>query len=1020
MKNLLRMTGSFAIVLVAYWVYAVAAVPMIEPSFDPEQRVVVGSGANDAGQETTNRRIVELASLFPPGAWELDNPKILQNDRVKLLIGNYETDQDGNVMIRPCTIVLLATDEKTTPAERIKRAVVLEAPEGALLRFDEPFDLSRAQIGQLVGGRFEGPISIRSAGKSEAPDDDLWVVTRDVQLTEEHIWTPQPVQFRYGPHFGSGREMRICLLSSDDIGSTRKNRRGPRVSGLESFELVHLDRLHLRLPPSKDMPGGSAPPAASPTVSASPNNREDTPVEIMCAGPFRFDAIQRQATFEKNVVVMALRPDGQHDRLENCDRLVVHFMSREEDDPSAGDAAKSEPSKKPSRLASLKPCRLEAIGNPVVFHAPSESADGRGQRLEYDLTNGHIVLDGDQPVFLRKGPNQIEARYLRYEIPEPGHQIGTVVAEGPGRIHALLDDRPDQPFEARWMRELRVRPHQQNQVISLTGGAELLYGGIGHLAAGEIHFFLNEVAATKGSQRLELQPDRMSAETNVKLNSPEMSGQVEQLQIWFEQDETVQGANHLATATPMPDKTVIDPTPSDRTRESASVAAPPRATTSQPLPEQHFHITGRLLQARIILRDTEPDVAELTISDHVEMIETRTAQPDDKPIVVRGECIHVKDASRPYAAVSIKGKPAHFEGQGLTISGTNINVNQGTNRLWIDGAGYMDLPPIGQDLQGRPITSNEPLRVCWQDRMEFDGRTARFEGGVHAATETQRLLTETLEVSLDRMVRFAQAGQLQDMDEKNLQELRCQGKVWMESRSYKGGLQESHEQFETQNLIINNTTGALTAAGPGWIRSIRRGETGPSPWGSPSEPPETTATVDPSKSSDLVYLYVRFQGAMTGNVREHEITFHDQVLTVYGPVESWGATLPTDNPEKLGPRGTRLNCNELTVREMPSPIGEKPSIEFESVGNVRVEGRDFSALAARMSYDQNKDLMILEGDGRTMATLEQQEQVGGAKNTFPAQKIFYRPKTKEVKSVGIGSVEINQFPAKRPGRRQPR
>jgi len=766
------------------------------------------------------------------------------------------------------------------------------------------------------------------------------------------------------------------------------------------------------------------------------------PLEITCAGPFRFDAVQRRATFQKKVVVTGLHPDGQHDRLENCSRLTVHFTPRRDRDKSSGDDPIIPSPSKARRPLDLEPCRLEAVGNPVVFRAPSESVDGRGGRLQYDLLSGQIVLEGDEPVFLRRGSDEIEAPHLRYQTPEPGRRLGRVGAEGPGRIRTVLDD---QPFEARWNHLLLVRPDGQNQAISLYGAAELLYSRLGHLSAGEIHFRLNEIADPKDSTRFKIEPDRMQADGDVKLSSPKISAAVEQLQVWFVQDENSPGATAELPSASKGDSPIFSPAaPPQKSGQSpgaaaglpssewASSGAPPtpvpgarptgrlpHGEASEPSLDRHFRVTGRLLQAEIVWHERKADVADLIISDHVELVETHTARPDEKPVTVRGQRIHVKHASKPYATVGIEGNPATFEGRGVSLSGTNINLNQGTNRLRVEKAGVMNLPPIGRDLEGRPTGSNEPLRVHWQDRMEFDGRTARFEGKVRAASRLQQLLTETLEASFDRMIRFAKVDKLDGPSSFRLQELRCQGGVWMESRSFKNGLQESFEQVETQNLVINNASGAVTATGPGWIRSVRHKSAALGEMvglaGAPSTTQQNpTPTADPSAEDPLMYLHVRFQGGISGNLHRREITFHDQVRAVYGPVESWEATLPEDNPEALGPKGARLGCDKLTVRRMPSPLSDQPSIELEATGSARVEGRDFAALAARMSYNQNKGLMILEGDGWTKATLSRQTRVGGPRDLgVPARQILFWPETKEARFSDVGSLEINQFPSKK-------
>jgi len=1041
MINLLRIAGSFVIVLVVYWTYALTAVPLIEPSLDDSRPAPVSEERiRHAEKERTGQQMAELAALFPPGSLEIKNPKILQSDRVKLLIGDYQTEPDGNVRIQPCVIILLPEPDGPAPAESLKQAIVLEAPRGALLRFDQKFDLARAKIGRLVGGRFDGPITIRSAGKTDDPDDDLLVVTQDVQLTEEVISTRDAVRFRHGPHFGSGREMRIRLLAGDQSGGGPVGQQS-KVGGLESFELAHLDRLHLLLPGENVSlePAAAAPPAAPPASQASSpppasdvRPRQAVPVEITCEGPFRFDAVRREASFETRVVVTSLDSDtGQQDRLYNCDRLSVYFQRRAGKTPAAGATGTEPPG-----VGDLEPCRLVAVGNPVEFDFPSRSARGRAGRLDYDLIRKDATLTGETPVFLQYESHQIEARRIEYRSPQPPWLSGSAVAAGPGWIRGRINDRPDGSFEARWNGQLRFAPFEQNQVISFTGGAELAYGAIGRLAANEIYFYLFEYPPATGSQRPRLEPDRLKAGGDVRIGSPRISGELADLEVWFERAagaaESGLVANSGDAGAPGGNGGAMGPPHGGSARhgQDSSAADPllqggppaPAASASAQPPERHFHVTARLLQARVVLHaeGEQPDIAELTILDHVELKQTQTVAPDEAPVIVHGESIYVRDASKPYAALTVKGAPAHFEGRGLTMVGGNINLNQGTNVLSVEGPGWMDLPPTDVDLRGRPTPSKEPLRVEWRDRMKFDGRTMHLVGNVRAVSRLQQLITETLDASLNQMVRFAESEMLQDQSAFKLQQLVCPGKVWIESRSFDeqdGRLQQSYEQIEVKNLVVNNASGNLTADGPGWVHSVSRSSGGLGSWaGLPSLSPTAGQDATPAASpaaadpNSLNYLYVRFQGRITGNVHNREITFHDEVHALFGKVLSWEAALSEDNPDTWGPDGGLLNTDHLTVREMPSPVGGQRSTELEALGNTRIEGRDFAAFCTRMCYNQSKDMMLLEGDGQTKATLLRQKRVGGFQNKASAQRFLYWPKTGRAKSTGVGSVEINQAP----------
>ena len=136
---------------------------------------------------------------------------------------------------------------------------------------------------------------------------------------------------------------------------------------------------------------------------------------------------RRVATFHDNVRVVktnprpekgtgpicAQHPPGRSGKLDlspfpapdqiACDLLSLWFIER-------ASGAGGSPSAKTATTAGsldLAPERLEAVGNPVVVTAPSSNATAQAKRIEYNLLAKSITLDGDNPVFLQQGPNQI-------------------------------------------------------------------------------------------------------------------------------------------------------------------------------------------------------------------------------------------------------------------------------------------------------------------------------------------------------------------------------------------------------------------------------------------------------------------------------------------------------------------------------------------------------------------------------------------------------------------------------------
>ena len=1042
MPRILRIGGSFAIVLVTYWAYSLIAVPLIEPPAAPNRAEQLTGQQRRGALEQANHRVEALRPLFQAGDWELDNPKILESNQVKVLLQDYFNLGDGRVKLPRCTLVYTPVQPASDPAERLRRSVILQAPQGALLEFDEELDLRRGKIGRLINGRLIGRITIRSDGRQAGPDDDLLVVARDVDISENRIRTTEAVEFRWGSNHGRGSQLQIDFLHEESPHPA--NLRGPKITGIKSLEIRRLERLHLEFPERKEDAGKAAaesvaatadarPPAARPVLLPGSSADANLPVEVTCRGPFRFDLIDRVATFRDQVDVIRLHPTGPSDQI-NCEVLKIFFARRRSALEQPAEPPPAVSAGEPSTL-DLQPRRIEALGNPVVVRAPAEQFEAWGERLEYDAWTGRILLESAQQVRLQQAANEIHAPQVQYQ-PNPEGSLGYMIAEGPGWLRGHMDRGRARQVTAHWTEKLQVRPQEDQHVVSLTGGADLAFAEIGSLAGKEIHFWLSEVAGGPAG-RAELRPDRMLAQGKVRLDSTQLSGDVEQLEVWFEQPGAAPAAAAnrpavhpgwlarvesqlerarlaMALARHFPTSQMVRrPVAAEGSASPADsggqlpVPLPPTAESSPPQsppPSNHFQIVGSRLRGRVVVQGTQSQVSELIVDGNVRLTETQTARPDEQPVVISGDQIQVFDAAQPHAAVTVTGVPAHFEGRGLGLTGSNINLNRGTNRLWMEGPGQMDLPSMDRDLQGRPTANAGPMTVQWAQRMSFDGKTAHFEEAVVARTGTQQLHTETMDVLFKRPIRFADP---RTQPEPEPEQLICRGGVMMENRTIDPQGMVSYERMRISDLNLQVVSGDLTANGPGWMTSIRRGSINLMPVdglaaGGPGSPAETG-------KDELNYLSVRFQHRITGNMHQQSVTFHQQVRATFGPVKSWDETLDEDNPDKLL-RGGILRCNQLTVTQMPQPGRDQRHVELQAVGNVDVAGATFTARAARMTYDQAKDQLILEGDGWTDAALYRQEIPGGPMSHHAARKIFYWPSTRRFAIDGARALELNQLP----------
>jgi hypothetical protein len=171
--------------------------------------------------------------------------------------------------------------------------------------------------------------------------------------------------------------------------------------------------------------------------------------------------------------------------------------------------------------------------------------------------------------------------------------------------------------------------------------------------------------------------------------------------------------------------------------------------------------------------------------------------------------------------------------------------------------------------------------------------------------------------------------------------------------------------------------------------------------------------------SKLHFLRVDFHRGLAGNLYTRELTLFERVRSVYGPVDAWEQELDASRAETLPPDAMTLTCDELRINEDPIAARSAPTttapesqpigpIQLQASGNVRIDGQapgqgPFSAQAGRASYEQAKDVFLLEGDGRTPATLWRAGQQGAPP---AARMIRYDRRTGDVSVSGIQYIEI--------------
>jgi len=983
--RLREVVGWFAGVVCAYWMYWLIAVPLIEPGIEPDMVSRTDNNNSIAAQDVKSARKQALEQYFAPGSWELENPAIWETDQTLLLFKDPKPLPDGTVELRHCTLLFFPSTRGPAGSAEM-RPIVMRASEGATLEFDEPIVLKTVDLGKrrLVGGRLRGLITIDRKPTDPDTGDGLSITTRDIELVGNRAFSPHPVKFRYGRSYGSGRDLEI-LLDDEDGGGLRNGR----------VKMLILKRdvvAYLAL---------GDPALARGRRAAQQPNLQGSMLKITCKGDFRYDFRREAASFHDRVDVV--RSSVGPSDLLNCEVLTV-FFERDDGAPPAQTPNPTNVAGQPGAPDDMPIRRIEARGDPVILHSPARGVYVRCHRaLEFH--------------------------------PLPGNPFGRLVATGPGVMRGVAPGDSPTEYHIQWTRELRFEPTEGEQyVASLRGGATVRVGGLGEIAAndrvgkdrrmieeGRIHAWVTPIAEGPPAGRVarvqsvstqtvsagprqqigrqaptstggtKWQIERVLAEGDVTVDVPELDAATRKLEVWIERPKPIAGPPTGPQAPPVKD----GPAPAGRTKPASRGA-----------PSQRFLVRSGSVQVKLVPQGEQFAVASLTLENqaHLQQLSPRA---DAKPMVVAGDRLHVVGANTEQTRVTVAGNLARIEAGGMVLLGEAIELEQHTNRLWVAGPGKM-IMPIDQDLNGRPMAESQTAEVTWQGSMNFQSNTVTFQHKVRVMSQHQLLTTERLDGVLDRAIDFSNPGPAgppgggnEPQNNPQLVFVRCYGEAILDSNEFnEHGQKTSADRMLVFNLTINRATGDVNGTGPGWFKHVGLGTGGPGgrialPGANPR--PNKPAAPRPG----LTYLHVQFQRAVTGNLNTRQLTFGEPTKTVYAPVDDWDAKLNADDPASLGPEGMVLDARKLTVREMPARArGEDGWFELVAIGNVVAEGAQFVALGHRVTYTQDKDQMVLEGDGRSPA------QISYSANQARADKIIYAVGLRHVIFSGAHSLNV--------------
>ncbi|MBS0263376.1 MAG: hypothetical protein JSS02_15650 [Planctomycetes bacterium] len=407
-------------------------------------------------------------------------------------------------------------------------------------------------------------------------------------------------------------------------------------------------------------------------------------------------------------------------------------------------------------------------------------------------------------------------------------------------------------------------------------------------------------------------------------------------------------------------------------------ASPTGKQRSQPL-----HVVAEQIQVRALQDgDEDPQVAEVVTEGRVHIQQEHAK--GERPLDVKGDKLLLWNYGDSNQILEVFGAPAHVQDRQLQLKGPDIRFDRIANRATVKGPGEL-LVPVPKGMDGKPLSKPELLQVTWKEKMEFDGRLAKFFSDVHSKLSGSDMRCEEMDVMFTRRISFAEDSRRDQ--EVDIQSLVCRDGVDLRSYEYEGTVLVGVRKARGYEFKFNRTTGVVTSQGGGGLEiwSLEGGK---------RDKKRTDARVDNMRAREVapgVWKYTRilFDGTMRGNTNEQSTTFRDVKQVVYGTVAN--STEAIDDIENLPKDGGWMKCQELTLTHVPETKSTKAHVEMKATGNVALEGQSFNALAHQVSYDQSKGQYIISGDGTQDATIYREGTRGGRRSSQSAQLMRFTP-----------------------------
>jgi lipopolysaccharide export system protein LptA len=1058
------LTGSTCMLLCGlYEVYALFASPWFAPpsTFEPEQ----GSHASEPAppKPAENRRQAEVYLRDQEWTYKLEGKSEgakyqFRSDTGFFYFNEWETLETGQVQFTPFAMIWRP---KGHAPDKPPYTIVSDS---AIVEFASKFDVRNPNPGRVVGGALEGKVRIRGP-------DNMAVDGKHFNFAERalRIWSDHAVYFQQGPHKGSGQGLELDLIPAPDSKDEDK----PAVSGIKTVRLrKDVEMILVSEPKTPDKPA------------------EDANVFVNSEGSFNFDVEAHLATFEKKVRVKRPTGNGQFDRL-NCELLTLFFEPKQpvsgasapaggsgESAPKADAAGKNETE---SGFGNLEFRRLRAEGQAegqiVTVASQRSDMQGRMKELTYDAKDRVIVLQDARQVDLLQKNNALLCPEITAKL-DDNNQIERATCRGAGQLFNYVREADSQQahntrqvaMTAKWQKKLNKSFDATTglDLIEFEGHAELSQAGKSSLTAETIRIWVTpsdqklDTLGGAGNQGGEagIHPKKLLALHEVEFASPQIRGQSDRLEIWFEEGglpspplaQVVRPVPYMvlrpkensgapvsrqgAGIRRLPDANgqsfaavgdgpVERKTTNNRSATSAVNAnsngrlagkspgkspakAPgksrgmqPEKTVSQPAarPLEKEPESPLVVKADLIRVQVMREGEESKISEvdtEGQVHITQQHKPGELPLDLTGDWLHLRN----YAGSN--------DNQIVDIKGRPARVQD--RKMQLEGPEiHFDRITNNANVKGAGVLrvpvpngmDGKPLAVP-QMLDIFWKDSMKFDGEVAQFFGGVRSKLEGSEMSCEEMRvtfnrRISFAEGASARDDGNGQPAE------IHSVACKYNVDLKSYEYENNRLIGVRTAHAYEFTldhSSGRITSQGPGTLMLWRKGNANrmgaKAPATSSANKSLAAETAEWEFTRIDFKGRMNGNTNEQTTTFRYL-VHVVYGPVATSTEVIDEDKMPKDGGWMSCHELTLTQIAATKTVPAYITMRAVRDAELDGRSFHAKAHIVTYDESKGLYILTGDGKRNATIWQERPTGGEPSVTSAQRMEFNPALKILK-----------------------